>query len=96
VGRIRHRQRQSQSANLIQNTLKDLENWNNIIEKVAEDAGLDYYPQEFEIVNYNEMIGYESYVGMPSRYPHWSFGKTYEKLKTLYRFNLTGLHMNGN
>ena len=37
------------------------------------------------------MLGYEAYVGMPSRYPHWSFGKSYEKSKTLYSFNLTGL-----
>ena len=37
------------------------------------------------------MIGYEAYVGMPSRYPHWSYGKAYEKNKTLYSFNLTGL-----
>ena len=28
---------------------------------------------------------------MPSRYPHWSFGKSYEKSKTLYSLNLTGL-----
>lgn len=72
-------------------SLKDLEMWNEKIEEIALEAGLDYYPQEFEIVNYNEMLGYESYVGMPSRYPHWSFGKQYERLKTLYNYNLTGL-----
>ena len=71
--------------------LEDLEKWNNKIENIAKEAGMDYYPQEFEIVNYNEMIGYEAYLGMQSRYPHWSFGKSYEKLKTLYRYNLTGL-----
>ncbi len=27
------------------------------------------------------MIGYEAYLGIPSRYPHWSFGKAYEKTK---------------
>jgi len=72
-------------------TLNDLENWNLKIEKIVKECGLDYYPQEFEIINYNEMIGYEAYIGMPSRYPHWSFGKSYEKLKTLYQYNLTGL-----
>lgn len=71
--------------------LKDLEQWNSKIEDIARKAGLDYYPQEFETVNYNEMIGYEAYLGMPSRYPHWSFGKSYEKTKTLYKYNLTGL-----
>ncbi|AYD40556.1 SpoVR family protein [Clostridium fermenticellae] len=72
-------------------TLKELEYWNEKIEAIAQDFGLDYYPQEFEIINYNEMIAYEVYVGMPSMYPHWSFGKGYEKLKTLYNYNLTGL-----
>lgn len=72
-------------------SIKDLEIWNEKIEEAALEVGLDYYPQEFEIVNYNEMLGYESYVGMPSRYPHWSFGKQYERLKTLYNYNLTGL-----
>lgn len=72
-------------------TVRELEKWNKIIEQKATELGLDYYPQEFEIIGFNEMIGYEAYVGMPSRYPHWSYGKAYEKNKTLYSFNLTGL-----
>ena len=72
-------------------TLKDLEEWNEKIEKKATEFGLDYYPQEFEIVGFNEMLAYEAYVGMPSKYPHWSYGKAYEKSKTLYSLNLTGL-----
>ena len=72
-------------------TLKELEEWNVRIEKKATEFGLDYYPQEFEIVGFNEMLAYEAYVGMPSKYPHWSYGKAYEKNKTLYSLNLTGL-----
>lgn len=71
--------------------LNDLQEWNVKIEKLAKDLGLDFYPQEFDIIGYNEMIAYEAYVGMPSRYPHWSYGKSYEKNKTLYSYNLTGL-----
>ena len=52
--------------------LNDLQEWNVKIEEKAKSFGLDYYPQEFEIIGYNEMIGYEAYVGMPSKYPHWS------------------------
>lgn len=37
------------------------------------------------------MLAYETYTGMPSRYPHWSFGKAYEKQKTLYNYDLVGL-----
>lgn len=71
--------------------LKDLMEWNEAIESKAKELGLNFYPQEFEIIGFNEMLGYEAYVGMPSRYPHWSFGKSYEKNKTLYSFDLTGL-----
>lgn len=72
-------------------TIADLKIWNKKIEKKAKEYGLDFYNQEFEMIGFNEMIGYESYVGMPSRYPHWSFGKSYEKNKMLYSLNLTGL-----
>ena len=48
-------------------TVRELEKWNKIIEQKATELGLDYYPQEFEIIGFNEMIGYEAYVSMPSR-----------------------------
>lgn len=72
-------------------SIADLEYWNERIEHRAKEYGLDYYTQEFEIINYEDMIGYESYVGMPSHYPHWSYGKSYERIKTLHKYNLTGL-----
>ncbi|WP_238882133.1 SpoVR family protein [Clostridium sp. YIM B02551] len=72
-------------------SLNDLKKWNEVIEDKARELGLNFYPQEFEIIGYNDMISYEAYVGMPSRYPHWSFGKSYEKTKTLYSLDLTGL-----
>lgn len=72
-------------------SLKELEAWNVKIEEKAIEMGLDFYPQEFEIIGFNEMIAYEAYVGMPSKYPHWSYGKSYEKNKTLYSLNMTGL-----
>ena len=28
---------------------------------------------------------------MPSHYPHWSYGKSFEKLKTLYEYGVSGL-----
>ncbi|MCM8711438.1 SpoVR family protein [Clostridium sp. SYSU_GA19001] len=72
-------------------TLSELQSWNEEIENLAEKLGLDFYEQEFEIIGYNDMLAYEAYVGMPSRYPHWSFGKSYERNRTMYRYNLTGL-----
>lgn len=72
-------------------TIEDLMHWNKIIEQVVAEIGLSCYPQEFEICSYEDMLSYEAYVGMPTRYPHWSFGKAYERTKTFYRYNLTGL-----
>ncbi|MHC6178696.1 SpoVR family protein [Clostridium sp. JNZ X4-2] len=72
-------------------TNTDLKNWCDIIENDAKKLGLDFYPQEFEIVDYKDMIGYEAYLGMPSRYPHWSFGKSYDKADSLYKYNISGL-----
>lgn len=72
-------------------SIKELEQWNERIERIARDIGLDYYEQEFEICDYEDMIGYEAYIGMPSHYPHWSYGKAYEKTKTLNKYNLSGL-----
>ena len=71
--------------------LRDLEVWNEKIEDKAKKVNLNFYPQEFEIIGFKEMLGYEAYVGMPSKYPHWSYGKAYDKNKTLYSLNMTGL-----
>jgi len=72
-------------------TLADLEAWDARIRERVEAFGLDCYPQEFEICDHAQMLGYMAYSGMPSHYPHWSYGKAYEKLKTLYDHGVTGL-----
>ncbi|HEY8462467.1 MAG TPA: SpoVR family protein [Bacillota bacterium] len=72
-------------------TMAELVAWNQRLEGCAREAGLDFYPQEFEICSYEAMLGYEAYTGMPSHYPHWSYGKAFDRLHTLYRLNLTGL-----
>ncbi len=72
-------------------TLNDLEEWDRKIFDISERLGLRCYPQEFEICTHFEMIGYMAYSGMPSRYPHWSFGKQYEIQKTLYDYGVGGL-----
>jgi stage V sporulation protein R len=72
-------------------SMKELQEWNERIEEIVQKEGLNYYPQEFEIVSQDDMIGYEAYVGMPSHYPHWSYGKAYERAKTFNKYNLQGL-----
>lgn len=72
-------------------TIKELARWNNLIEKEVATIGLDCYEQHFEMCSAEDMLCYEAYVGMPSHYPHWSYGKAYERQKTFYQYNLTGL-----
>src|SRR3954467_8024543 len=72
-------------------SITDLERWDERIREKADQFGLDVYPQEFEICDHNDMLGYMAYSGMPSHYPHWSYGKSYEKLKTLYDYGVSGL-----
>ena len=72
-------------------SINELEMWSRRIEEIAEEAGLDCYEQEFELVSYEEMTSYEAYSGMPSHYPHWSYGKAYERIRTLNKYNLSGL-----
>ncbi len=71
--------------------VKDLEYWDARIREKVVECGLDCYPQEFEICDHAQMLGYMAYSGMPSHYPHWSYGKAYEKLKTLYDHGVSGL-----
>lgn len=71
--------------------IEDLEKWDERIREIVERYGLNCYPQEFEICDHFEMIGYMAYSGMPSRYPHWSYGKSYEREKTLYDYGVGGL-----
>ncbi len=72
-------------------TVTDLEQWNQRILTLAQGYGLDVYPQEFEICDHEQMLAYMAYSGMPSHYPHWSYGKNYERLKTLYDYGISGL-----
>jgi stage V sporulation protein R len=71
--------------------LTELVEWDRVIRDKAAAFGLDWFPQEFEICDHNGMLGYMAYSGMPSHYPHWSYGKSYEKLKTLYDYGVNGL-----
>lgn len=79
------------TLSMIDYTVEQLEIWDNKIQNLVNREGLDYFPQEFEICSYEDMLCYGAYVGMPSHYPHWSFGKAYEKNKTFYKYNLQGL-----
>lgn len=72
-------------------SLDDLERWDERIREKVEEFGLTCYAQEFEICDHNQMLGAMAYHGMPAHYPHWSFGKSFERQKTLYDHGVAGL-----
>jgi len=69
----------------------DLMRWDDKIIRVAEDLGLDWHPIDYEIIDYQEMLSAMAYVGLPTHYRHWSYGKEYERTHTLYNMGQTGL-----
>jgi stage V sporulation protein R len=72
-------------------TEADLLHWDEKILRVADDLGLDWHPIDYEIIDYQEMLGAMAYVGLPTHYRHWSYGKEYERTHTLYNMGQTGL-----
>ena len=72
-------------------TEADLMYWDEKICRVAEDLGLDWHPIDYEIIDYQEMLGAMAYTGLPTHYRHWSYGKEYERTHTLYNMGQTGL-----
>ena len=47
--------------------IKQLHEWDLRIRDLVQEYGLTTYPQEFEICDHNEMLGYMAYSGMPAR-----------------------------
>ncbi|CAH0117795.1 MULTISPECIES: SpoVR family protein [unclassified Paenibacillus] len=61
------------------------------IMEVADGFGLDYYPMRYEICPADIIYTFGAY-GMPTRFSHWSFGKTFHKLKMQYDFGLSKIY----
>ncbi len=66
--------------------------WQEKIEKIAAEQGLDFFPIVYEILSYEMMSELASYSGFPTRYPHWSFGMEYERLAKSYEYGLSKIY----
>ncbi len=62
------------------------------IEAHAREFGLDFYETIFEVVEADDLNEIASYGGFPTRYPHWSFGMSYEELKKGYEYGLSKIY----
>ena len=72
-------------------TIKDLKEFDDTICDIAKNYGLNWYPINYEICDYYEMIGHMAYHGMPSHYNHWSYGKSFERTHFFYNSGQQGL-----
>lgn len=57
----------------------------------AKAMGLDCYPMRFEVCSAEIIYTFGAY-GMPTRFSHWSFGKSFHKMKTQYDYNLSRIY----
>ncbi len=64
----------------------------NQIEKYAIDYGLDFFPQIFEVCDYDTINILAAQGGFPSRYPHWKFGMDYDQLSKGYTYGLQKIY----
>jgi stage V sporulation protein R len=71
--------------------IKDLEAALDQIWEIARQFGLDPFPTRFEIVPATVMYEIGSYA-LPGRYSHWTFGKAYHRMKTMYDFGLSKIY----
>jgi stage V sporulation protein R len=62
------------------------------IEGYAREYGLDFYETIFEVLDAEDLNEVAAYGGFPTRYPHWSFGMSFEQLKKGYDYGLSKIY----
>ena len=62
------------------------------IEGYAREYGLDFFETIFEVIDADDLNEIAAYGGFPTRYPHWSFGMSYEELKKGYDYGLSKIY----
>ncbi|MFD0961702.1 SpoVR family protein [Paenibacillus chungangensis] len=71
--------------------IRELERAIAEITEIAQGFGLDFYEMRYEICPADIIYTFGAY-GMPTRFSHWSFGKSFHKMKTQYDFGLSKIY----
>jgi stage V sporulation protein R len=58
---------------------------------LAQKFGLDPYPVHFELVPPSIMYEFGAY-GLPGRFSHWTHGRAYQQIKTMYDYGLSKIY----
>lgn len=70
----------------------ELRQWQEKIEVMARDHGLDFFPTIFELVDADQLNAIAARGGFPVRYPHWRWGMEYESLSKGYNYGLSKIY----
>lgn len=70
---------------------RELERSIEEITEIAKGFGLDFYPMRYEICPADIIYTFGAY-GMPTRFSHWSFGKSFHRMKLQYDLNLSKIY----
>jgi stage V sporulation protein R len=65
--------------------------YDRAIGQIAEEYGLDTYPNQIEIISSEQMMDAYASVGMPIGYSHWSYGKQFLNVQQSYNRGQMGL-----
>ncbi len=65
-----------------------LDELQKVVAEKAREAGLDFFPVGFEILNFDQMNEIAACGGFPVRYPHWRFGMEYNRLSKSFTYGL--------
>ena len=60
--------------------------------EIARRFGLDHFDMRFEIVPSDILYTFGAYQGMPTHFSHWSFGKSFHRLKMDYDLGLSRIY----
>ncbi|BFM17867.1 SpoVR family protein [Maricurvus nonylphenolicus] len=72
-------------------TFELIQEYDRIIGEIAEEFGLDTYPNQIEIISSEQMMDAYASVGMPLGYNHWSYGKQFLNIEQNYSRGQMGL-----
>jgi stage V sporulation protein R len=74
-----------------QDEIVELEKAIEEITEIATGFGLDFYPMRYEICPAEIIYTFGAY-GMPTRFSHWSFGKSFHRMKMQYDLGLSKIY----
>src|SRR5437588_10060737 len=58
---------------------------------IAQRFGIDPFPTHFDVVPAGIMYEFGAY-GLPGRFSHWTHGRAYQQIKTMYDYGLSKIY----